>query len=208
MERNISSKKSRGSCASKNRVKGHRQALAHPEYWDHWNQFMQKSTWAAEATKFLGQGPFRPSSSARRQSWNPDSWTPSLPEENWPLGRALTSGIRRWIWAPDFCAPSLQEESLPAESVLTTGTQERISLPGVLTGVKEHRRNKLQPETARTSNTKDYQMAKGKWKNLPNRNQDHWASSEPSTPTTTSLKYTNTPEKQDSNLKSYLMMLV
>jgi DNA anti-recombination protein RmuC len=34
------------------------------------------------------------------------------------------------------------------------------------------------------------------------------ASSEPSTPTTTSPGYPNTPEKQDLDLKSYLMMLV
>ena len=51
-------------------------------------------------------------------------------------------------------------------------------------------------------------MAKGKCKNLINRNQEHWASSEPSTPTTTSPGYHNTPEKQDSDLKSYLMMLI
>jgi hypothetical protein len=51
-------------------------------------------------------------------------------------------------------------------------------------------------------------MVKGKHKNLTNRNQDHSASSEPSTPTTGSPGYPNTPEKQDSDLKSYLMMLV
>jgi hypothetical protein len=51
-------------------------------------------------------------------------------------------------------------------------------------------------------------MAKGKRKNLTNRKQEHWASSEPSTPTTTSPGYPNTPEKQDADLKSYLMMVV
>jgi hypothetical protein len=51
-------------------------------------------------------------------------------------------------------------------------------------------------------------MAKGKCKNLTNRNQDHSLSSEPSTPTSASPGYPNTPEKQDSDLKSYLMMLV
>jgi chromosome segregation ATPase len=51
-------------------------------------------------------------------------------------------------------------------------------------------------------------MAKGKHKNLINRNQDHSASSEPSMPTTVSPGYPNTPKKQDSDLKSYLMMLV
>jgi hypothetical protein len=51
-------------------------------------------------------------------------------------------------------------------------------------------------------------MAKGKGKNLTNRNQDHLALSEHSTPTTASPGYPNTPKKQDLDLKSYLMMLV
>jgi hypothetical protein len=50
-------------------------------------------------------------------------------------------------------------------------------------------------------------MTKGKCKNLTNRNQDHSPSSEPSFPTSVSPGYPNTPEKQDSDLKSYLMML-
>jgi hypothetical protein len=51
-------------------------------------------------------------------------------------------------------------------------------------------------------------MAKGKCKNLTNRNQDHSTSSEPSTPTLGSRGYHNTPEKQDSDFKSYFLMLV
>jgi hypothetical protein len=51
-------------------------------------------------------------------------------------------------------------------------------------------------------------MAKGKHKNLTNRNQDHSPSSEPSTLTSASPGYPKTPEKQDSDLKSYLTMLV
>jgi hypothetical protein len=51
-------------------------------------------------------------------------------------------------------------------------------------------------------------MAKGEHKNLTNRNQDDSASSEPSTPTTVSPGYLNTLEQQDSDLKSYLMMLL
>ena len=51
-------------------------------------------------------------------------------------------------------------------------------------------------------------MAKGKFKNLTNRNQEHWASSEPSMPTTASAGYPNTHEKQDLVLKLYLMMVV
>jgi gas vesicle protein len=51
-------------------------------------------------------------------------------------------------------------------------------------------------------------MAKGKCKNLTKRNQDHSPSSEPSTPISASPGYPDTPEKQDTDLKSYLMMLV
>jgi hypothetical protein len=50
-------------------------------------------------------------------------------------------------------------------------------------------------------------MAKGKCKNITKRNQDYLPCSEPSTPTTASPEYPNTPEKQDSDLKSHLMML-
>jgi hypothetical protein len=51
-------------------------------------------------------------------------------------------------------------------------------------------------------------MVKGKCKNLTNRNQDHSPSSEPSTPTSASPGFPNTPKKQNSDLKLYLMMLV
>jgi hypothetical protein len=50
-------------------------------------------------------------------------------------------------------------------------------------------------------------MAKGKHKILTNRNQEHWASSEHSTPTSASPKYPNTPENQESDLKPCLMMV-
>jgi hypothetical protein len=51
-------------------------------------------------------------------------------------------------------------------------------------------------------------MTKGKHKNFTSRNQDHSPSSEPSTPTSDSTGYPDTPEKQDSDLKSYLIMVV
>jgi hypothetical protein len=44
-------------------------------------------------------------------------------------------------------------------------------------------------------------MARGKHKNVTNRNQDYLASSEPSIPTPASPGYPNIPEKQDSYLK-------
>jgi hypothetical protein len=51
-------------------------------------------------------------------------------------------------------------------------------------------------------------MTKDKCKNLTKRNQEHLPSSEPSTPTSASPGYPNTPEKLDSDLKVYLMMMV
>ena len=51
-------------------------------------------------------------------------------------------------------------------------------------------------------------MAKSKCKDPTNRNQDHSPSSECSTPTPPSPGHPNTPEKQDPDLKAYLMMMV
>jgi hypothetical protein len=51
-------------------------------------------------------------------------------------------------------------------------------------------------------------MAKGKHKDLTNRNQDHLPSSEPRAPTSASPGHPNTPEKLDPGLKAYLMMMV
>ena len=51
-------------------------------------------------------------------------------------------------------------------------------------------------------------MAGGKLKNRSNRNQGYLASSEPNSLTITSPGYTITPEKQDMDLKSLLMMMM
>jgi hypothetical protein len=51
-------------------------------------------------------------------------------------------------------------------------------------------------------------MAGGKCKNLTNRNQSYLASSEPNFPTIASPGYTITPEKQHSDLKTLLMMMI
>jgi chromosome segregation ATPase len=51
-------------------------------------------------------------------------------------------------------------------------------------------------------------MAKGKRKNPTNRNQDRSPSSECSTHTPPSTGHPKTPEKQDPDLKAYLMMMV
>ena len=51
-------------------------------------------------------------------------------------------------------------------------------------------------------------MAKGKLRNLNNRNQDHSPSSECSISTPPSPGHPNTPENLDPDLKTYLMMMV
>jgi hypothetical protein len=51
-------------------------------------------------------------------------------------------------------------------------------------------------------------MAGGKCKNRSIRNKDYLASSESNSPTRASSEYTITPEKQDSDLKSLLMMIM
>ena len=51
-------------------------------------------------------------------------------------------------------------------------------------------------------------MVGGKHKNISNRNQGYLASSEPNSPTIASLGYTITLDKQDSDLKPLLMMMI
>ena len=51
-------------------------------------------------------------------------------------------------------------------------------------------------------------MEKGRQKNLTNTNQDHYTSTEHSTPNSASPGYPNTSEKQDLDLKSCLMMQI
>ena len=51
-------------------------------------------------------------------------------------------------------------------------------------------------------------MAKGRRKNLTNKNQDHSSSSVPSTPTSASPGHHNTPKNLDPDLTAYLIMMV
>jgi hypothetical protein len=51
-------------------------------------------------------------------------------------------------------------------------------------------------------------MAKGKHKNLTNRNQDHSPSTEHSIPTSPSPGHSYTPENLHPDLKAYIMMMV
>jgi hypothetical protein len=60
--------------------------------------------------------------------------------------------------------------------------------------------------TARAGSTRDNQ--RGKHKNISNRIRGYLASSEPSSPAILIPGYTITPVKQDSDLKSLLMMMI
>jgi hypothetical protein len=56
--------------------------------------------------------------------------------------------------------------------------------------------------------SREYQMKKGKRKNLTNRNEDQSPTSKRSTPNLSSPGHPNTPENLDLDLKAYLMMMV
>jgi hypothetical protein len=77
----------------------------------------------------------------------------------------------------------------------------------LVSDTQAYRRDK-QTERARPANTTDNKMARGKDKNISNRNQGYLASSEPNSPTTASPGYPITLGKQDSDLKLYLMMMI
>jgi hypothetical protein len=59
-----------------------------------------------------------------------------------------------------------------------------------------------------TTDFRDYQMAKGRYKILFNTDQDQSPSSEPSTPTSPSPGLPNTAKKLEQDLKPYHMMMV
>jgi len=67
--------------------------------------------------------------------------------------------------------------------------------------------DRLNSKTAMTGSTRYNQMARGKHKNISKKKQG-LASSEPSSTTTASPEYPITPEKQDLDLQSRLMMMI
>ena len=91
------------------------------------------------------------------------------------------------------------QQSVPGETYSSRGTE--IAL-------QAHRRFKHQPVTTGPTNTRDNQMAKGKRRNITNRNQGNMAPSEPNSPTTASPGYPSTPEKQELDIKAQVMMLL
>ena len=71
------------------------------------------------------------------------------------------------------CATALQTQIPPEESWSPRSADTQV-----------YRRDKLQSESARPSNSTYNQMVRGKGKNISNRNKGYLASSEPSSPTT------------------------
>jgi hypothetical protein len=96
------------------------------------------------------------------------------------------------------CAPPLHTQMPPRENWSPRCAETQA-----------YRREKPQSETARPANTRDNQMEGGTDKNISNRNQDIFkASSEPSSPTSVSPGYPNIVEKQYSDVKITLMMII
>ena len=60
----------------------------------------------------------------------------------------------------------------------------------------------------RSANTRDKEIARHKGKIISNTTQGKFASSKSSSPNTVNPGYNNIPEKQDYDIKSYLMMMV
>jgi hypothetical protein len=87
----------------------------------------------------------------------------------------------------------------------------QLSIPKFLperTDTQTCRRDKPQSLTARPAKIRVNQMERGKGKKIRNRNQGYLAASEPISPNTVRPRYRKTPEKQGSDLKSHLMMMV
>jgi hypothetical protein len=117
-----------------------------------------------------------------------------------PLGEFLSRGELAYREGSD---PRTQEvdqssrllDNCPerGELALTTKTQVRVGLPGVLTEAKRITGGSSSNQRQLKHRHQIFPDGKGKCKNFTNRNQEHWASSEPSTPTTKSPGYPNTP---------------
>jgi hypothetical protein len=118
--------------------------------------------------------------------------------------------VRGRILPVSICALELRLYHNP---LYPNATRRDLGLPRSadthkITGSQAHRRDKLQSETAISTNIKDNQMAKSKHKKKSNGNQGYLTSSETSSHMTASQGYPNTTEMKDSDLKQHLMMMI
>jgi hypothetical protein len=121
-------------------------------------------------------------------------------KESQEIDHTRISESQRQLDSQELCNTSKSQDPR------ITGSQRHLDSEGFCNN-DDHRRDRLQADTARTGTCTDSQMSRGKHKNTSNRKQDYLASPEPSSPTIAGPEYTITLEKQDSNLKSLLMMM-
>ena len=151
-----------------------------------------------------------------------ESWSPSNAERPVRTGKITTSQIP----GPRGTCPepsgrrnqgtsrdrillfSSAPQSWPRATALHTQIYTREIWSHRSTDTQACRRDKPQSEAAKPANTRDNRIARGKDKNICNRNQGYLESSVPSSPTTVSHGYPNTPKKQDSDLKSHLLIII
>jgi hypothetical protein len=131
------------------------------------------------------------------------------------MPRTIGSKDLRSLVTPGFQDPRIsltpRSSNIPrisgSQNPRTTGSQRHLDTEELWHNL-DHRRDKLQSETPRAGTIRDNQIARGKCKNISNRNQCYLASLEPDFPTRASPGYPITPEKQDSDLKSHLKMTI
>ena len=106
------------------------------------------------------------------------------------LPRTLRTEEPRGYLGRESSSLHLCPELILCQRATYTNTARRELVSQECLHTCEHRMDKSQSETARSANTRDSQMSKGKHKSISNRNQDYLSSSEP---TTVNPGYPNTP---------------
>ena len=169
----------------------------------------------APAAQRLGSSPeasgrsLQISASGSRTAWAATPHLQVLQEARGALGRP-TGRSQCALVSPAGHCRGLQVSALGSEQ---PGPQHPVSRQCRRSAVHQRPPGKRQlalvsPALTRPTNTSENQMAKGKYRNVTNRNQGNMAASERNSPTTASPGYPNKPEKQDLDLKSLVMMLL
>ena len=159
MECNIRSKKPRGSCASSNRVKGQRhiENLGITE-----TSLCRRALRRQKQKSFLDRDPsgLHPQPGGRTETQTPGhlpcQMRISHQEGLWAQESGGGAELQTSVQLPCKRRACLQRVFWPLGHKREWDSQECWQR------LKNHRRNKLQPETPRISNTGDYQMARGK----------------------------------------------
>lgn len=105
--------------------------------------------------------------------WNHHFCSNNSPEWDWPGAHKNSGEARNRIFLVSICTPELRLSQIPPHP---NPAQKRADLARSadihkITGLNDHRRDKLQSEIARQANTRDNHMVNGKCKNISKRNQ-------------------------------------